>query len=51
MKGQDRKIIGVNLKWIRSVAIYQNIPVFIILSVTQLLLNGIPSSEFPPSFG
>lgn len=51
MKGQDRKIIGVNLKWIRLVAIYQNTPVFIILSVTQLILNGIVSPEFPSSSG
>lgn len=51
MKGQGRKIIGVNLKWIRLVATYQNMPVFIILSVTQFLLNSTGSPGFPPPSG
>lgn len=35
-----------NLKWIRLVAIYQNIPVCIILSVTQFLVNGLVAQGF-----
>lgn len=48
MKGQGRKIIGVSLKWIRFVAIYQDIRVFIILFAIQFLHNGIASPGFPP---